>query len=103
MTALPIFGTFSVIPLISWPYSYGVAYPTVSGILTVEAPALTPRQLDVLGRLCRGLPNKLVCRELNLSENTVKEHITTIYRILDVRSRTQAVIKASQLGLQFPP
>ncbi|HMN79663.1 MAG TPA: response regulator transcription factor [Burkholderiaceae bacterium] len=70
---------------------------------TVETPALTPRQLDVLGRLCRGLPNKLVCRELNLSENTVKEHITTIYRILDVRSRTQAVIKASQLGLQFPP
>mgnify|MGYP001286646487 CR=1 FL=1 len=64
-------------------------------------PSLTPRQLDVLQRLCRGLPNKLICDELNLSENTVKEHVTTLFRALGVRNRTQAVLKASQLGLRF--
>lgn len=65
------------------------------------APHLTPRQIDVLRGLCRGLPNKLICSELNLSENTVKEHITTIFRALHVRNRTQAVIKAGQLGLRL--
>jgi DNA-binding NarL/FixJ family response regulator len=65
------------------------------------APTLTPRQLQVLQGLSRGLPTKLIARELNLSEHTVKEHLTAIFRALGVRSRTEAVIKASLLRRQI--
>jgi DNA-binding NarL/FixJ family response regulator len=64
---------------------------------------LTPRQQQVLQSLSRGLPNKLIARELGLSENTVKEHIAAVFAALGVRNRTEAVIKASRLQLQeFP-
>ena len=62
-------------------------------------PVLTPRQLDVMRCLNRGLPTKTISRELDLSENTVKEHIAAIFRALGVVNRTQAVIRASRLGL----
>lgn len=62
-------------------------------------PVLTPRQLDVMRCLNRGLPTKSISRELDLSENTVKEHVASIFRALGVVNRTQAVIKASRLGL----
>jgi DNA-binding NarL/FixJ family response regulator len=61
---------------------------------------LTPRQQQVLQALSRGLPNKLIARELSLSENTVKEHIAAVFAALGVRNRTEAVIKASRLQLQ---
>jgi DNA-binding NarL/FixJ family response regulator len=64
---------------------------------------LTPRQRQVLQALSRGLPNKLIARELGLSENTVKEHIAAVFAALGVRNRTEAVIKASQLHLQDMP
>jgi DNA-binding NarL/FixJ family response regulator len=64
---------------------------------------LTPRQQQVLQALSRGLPNKLIARELNLSENTVKEHIAAVFAALGVRNRTEAVIKASRLQLQELP
>jgi len=63
-------------------------------------PNLTPRQLDVLGCLSRGLPTKSIARELGLSEHTVKDHLTSIYQALGARNRTDAVIRASQLGLR---
>lgn len=62
-----------------------------------ELPTLTPRQLQVLQGLSRGLPTKLIARELDLSENTAKEYIGAIFRALGVRNRTEAVIKASLL------
>jgi DNA-binding NarL/FixJ family response regulator len=62
-------------------------------------PSLTPRQLDVLRLLSVGLPTKLIARELNLSEHTVKEHIALIFQALGVRNRTGAVVKGSQLRL----
>lgn len=62
-------------------------------------PMLAPRQLDVMRALSRGLPTKLIARELNLSEHTVREYATTIYRILGVRNRTEAVIKVGRLGI----
>jgi DNA-binding NarL/FixJ family response regulator len=62
-------------------------------------PALTPRQLAVMRCLNRGLPTKSISRELDLSENTVKEHIASIFRALDVHNRTQAVIQASRWRL----
>ena len=55
---------------------------------------LTPRQRDVLALLCEGLPNKLICRRLNISSGTVKAHISSILRELGVSSRLQAVVAA---------
>jgi DNA-binding NarL/FixJ family response regulator len=57
---------------------------------------LTGRQLEVLRLLARGLPNKLIARELGLSEGTVKVHILAIFRTLSVNNRTEAVIAASK-------
>lgn len=64
----------------------GPSVPTVTG--------LTGRQSEVLALLARGLPNKLIARELGLSESTVKVHLLAIYRVLSVRNRTEAVVAA---------
>ena len=59
---------------------------------------LTPRQTDVLQALLKGLPNKLIARELNLSVDTVKDHVAAVLRGLGVSSRTQAVLVVGQLA-----
>jgi DNA-binding CsgD family transcriptional regulator len=64
-----------------------------------ETLRLTPRQLEVLGLLCEGLPNKLICRRLSISAGTVKAHISGILRELGVGSRLQAVVAARRSGL----
>ncbi|MEO7009589.1 MAG: response regulator transcription factor [Caldimonas sp.] len=58
---------------------------------------LTPRQTDVLGLLLQGQANKLIARELNLSVETVKDHVAAVLRSLNVSSRTQAVLAVSQM------
>ncbi len=63
------------------------------------AADLTPRQRDVLRALSRGQPNKLIARELGLTEGTVKIHIAAILRALQVRNRTEAVVRARELGI----
>lgn len=89
------------------PEVLGHARPTVSTPVTADGgdddgPAgLSPRQLDVLRLLVAGKANKLICRELDLSESTVKTHLAAIFRKLDVTSRTQAVVAAAQLGLRL--
>jgi DNA-binding NarL/FixJ family response regulator len=60
---------------------------------------LTDRQMEVFALILQGLPNKLICRQLNLAEGTVKIHVAAILRALNVHNRTQAVIEASRLGL----
>jgi DNA-binding NarL/FixJ family response regulator len=65
-----------------------------------QRPLLTPRQFQVLQCLSRGLPTKLIARELQISEHTVKEYIALVFQALGVRNRTEAVIKAGQLRLQ---
>jgi DNA-binding NarL/FixJ family response regulator len=62
---------------------------------------LTDRQAQVLALLIEGKPNKLICRELNLAEGTVKIHVTAVLKALDAANRTQAVIAASRLGLKL--
>ena len=62
---------------------------------------ITDRQMDVLGLMVQGKPNKLICRELNLAEGTVKTHVTAVLRALDVTNRTQAVLAVSRIGLTF--
>ena len=64
---------------------------------------LTERQIDVLERILRGLPNKLICRELSLAEGTVKVHVSAVLRALGASNRTQAVIAATRLGLTGTP
>ena len=66
--------------------------PTASG--------LSPRQRDVLNLLVKGMPNKLICRELGLSPNTVKSHVGAIFRALNATNRTQAVIAAQRSGFR---
>jgi DNA-binding NarL/FixJ family response regulator len=60
---------------------------------------LTERQLDVLRLLARGLPTKLICRTLDISEGTAKAHIAAILRALDAANRTEAAAQARKLGL----
>jgi DNA-binding NarL/FixJ family response regulator len=63
---------------------------------------LTPRQTDVLGLLLRGQSNKLIARELNLSVETVKDHVAAVLRALGVHSRTQAVLAVSRMPPDRP-
>jgi DNA-binding NarL/FixJ family response regulator len=58
---------------------------------------LTPRQTDVLMLLLQGKPNKLIARELNVSVETVKDHVAAVLRALNVNSRTQAVLAVSAM------
>jgi DNA-binding NarL/FixJ family response regulator len=60
--------------------------------------ALTARQKDVLRAVLKGLPNKLIARELHLSVETVKDHVTALLRIFNVASRTQLVVAIGRLS-----
>jgi len=78
----------------------GPAAPAASPLADI---GLTPRQTEVLGLLLKGLPNKLIARELNLSVETVKDHVAAVLRALNVSSRTQAVLAVGQMSSQVPP
>ena len=60
---------------------------------------LTPRQFEVLDLLCQGLPNKVIGRRLNLSENTVRGHVQAVLAALHVSSRSEAGFAARRRGL----
>jgi len=62
------------------------------------AELLTERQIDVLKLLSRGSPNKVIARELGISEGTVKIHLAAIFRALNVRNRVEAVVASQHLG-----
>jgi DNA-binding NarL/FixJ family response regulator len=66
--------------------------------LDLGSLGLTPRQNEVLGLLLQGKPNKLIARDLNLSVETVKDHVAAVLRALKVSSRTQAVLAVSQMA-----
>jgi DNA-binding NarL/FixJ family response regulator len=68
--------------------------------VSLASVGLTPRQGDVLGLLLQGKPNKLIARELNVSVETVKDHVAAVLRALGVNSRTQAVLAVSQMQQQ---
>jgi DNA-binding NarL/FixJ family response regulator len=67
-----------------------------------DTPSLTARQLDVLSLLCTGKPNKVIARDLGLSENTVRVHVAAIFAQLGVNSRSAALLAAQRLGLSTP-
>jgi DNA-binding NarL/FixJ family response regulator len=64
-------------------------------------PGITPRQLEVLRYVIHGLPNKVIARELNISDWTVKQHVSEVLHRLGVRNRTEAVYAAAKLGLRL--
>jgi DNA-binding NarL/FixJ family response regulator len=68
-----------------------------SALPSLRAVGLTPRQGEVLALLLQGLPNKLIARQLNLSVETVKDHVAAVLRALGVSSRTQAVLAIGQM------
>ena len=60
---------------------------------------LTSQQLRVLDMICRGLQNKHIAYELDISVTTVKVHVSDVLRKLGVRSRTEAIVRMSALDL----
>ena len=64
-----------------------------------EAPTLSSRELDVLRAIARGRGNKQMARELGISEKTVRNHVSSIYKKLHIYDRTQAVLYAIREGL----
>lgn len=76
-----------------------------SGLLTSREPTgeistvhLTQRQKEVLELLAKGAPIKRICKELDLSEGTVKTHVTAIYRAFGASNRTEALLEARRHG-----
>ena len=63
----------------------------------LAASGLTPRQIDVLELLLQGQSNKLIARALSLSVETIKDHVAAVLRTLNVSTRTQAVLAASEI------
>jgi DNA-binding NarL/FixJ family response regulator len=61
---------------------------------SASAEQLTGREREVLALVARGLPNKLIARELGISEKTVKAHLTTVFQRIGVTDRVQAAIWA---------
>jgi DNA-binding NarL/FixJ family response regulator len=85
-------------PLLLQPRVQPVPGAPAGAALSVAG--LTPRQNEVLGKLLQGLPNKLIARELNLSVETVKDHVAAVLRVLNVSTRTQAVLAVSRMTQQ---
>ena len=59
-------------------------------------PELSEREQEVLALVGEGLPNKLIARRLDISEKTVKAHLTRVFRELEVDDRTQAALWARE-------
>jgi len=81
----------------------GAPNPALAGDPQTDPKLLgiTPRQYEILVLLSRGHPVKTISRMLNISEATAKAHISTLYRRLKVRSRTEAVYVANQRGARL--
>jgi len=79
-------------------------HPRVASRLLEEMATdpLTPREREVLSLIGRGMANKVIARELSLSEKTVKAHVSSILAKLGVSDRTQAALYAVRAGLVGP-
>jgi DNA-binding NarL/FixJ family response regulator len=66
---------------------------------TQFASTLSPRQLSVLRCLLQGKANKVIAREIGIAEGTVKAHLWSVYQLLGVSNRAQAMYRAHEMGL----
>lgn len=73
--------------------------PGSEPILTSPLTELTPRETEILMQLAEGLSNKLIARELGISDGTVKLHVKSILRKLNMHSRVEAAVFAVEQGL----
>lgn len=71
----------------------------IAGV-AVDVLGLTPRQSEVMLLLAEGKPNKMICRALQLSEGTVKVHVSAILRALNVHSRSQVIAELARRGIR---
>lgn len=76
-----------------------LATPPIRADEAYPVEALTPREQEVLQGLAQGLSNKLIARQLDISEHTVKFHVNAILGKLGAQSRTEAVVRATRAGL----
>ncbi len=67
----------------------------------IEVLGLTERQSEVMLLLARGMPNKMICRDLRLSEGTVKVHVSAILKALNVHSRSQVIVELAKRGIDL--
>lgn len=67
--------------------------------VATAAVRLSGRQQQVFDLLLKGMPNKVIGSRLSMAEGTVKAHLNTIYRVLGVRTRVEAILRARQLGM----
>jgi DNA-binding NarL/FixJ family response regulator len=100
-------GQASPVPAAGTPAAADASAPPGSTTMPpTRRPAdlgLSPRQAEVLYLILQGKPTKQICRDLDLAPGTVKSHTSAVLRALNVTTRTQAVVVASQLGLVFAP
>ena len=73
--------------------------PSSKGLDIYPIEQLTAREIEVLQQLAEGLPNKTIAERLGVSEHTIKFHVNAIFRKLGAQSRTDAVVRATRLGL----
>lgn len=78
-----------------------VPVPPSTTSVRPEEIGLTDRQSQVLGLMVRGLSNREIAEQLDLSEGTVKIHATAVFKALGVNSRTQALVAAARYGIDF--
>jgi NarL family two-component system response regulator LiaR len=76
-----------------------VAATVMQSVAAAQRDPLTPRENEVLRLIARGLSNRLIARELALSEKTVKTHVSAVLAKLGVADRTQAALHAVRAGL----
>jgi len=85
------------------PETLGEAAPTSASRSRTDGgqhnglECLSKRQREVLQQLVQGRPNKVIAKNLQISEHTVKAHISASFRLLGVRNRTEAVYAAAKL------
>ena len=64
--------------------------------------SLSPRQREVLMKVIQGKPNKVIAREMGISDHTVKSHVMGVLAALGVNNRTEAVYRAATFGISSP-